>query len=182
MQVETSPLEGLVILTPRVFEDERGYFFESFHALKYKQAGIEADFVQDNESRSSQGVIRGLHYQTGTSAQAKLVRVTEGVVWDVAVDLRPQSTTFGQWYGVELSAANKKQLFIPRGFAHGFAVLSPKATLTYKCDNFYNPQAEGGIRYDDPDLKIDWPIDCREALLSEKDMKNGSFRELQPNW
>lgn len=178
MQVEQTPIEGLVVITPRIFEDERGYFFESFHALKYKEVGIDADFVQDNESRSTKGVIRGLHYQTGDSAQGKLVRVTEGAVWDVAVDLRKNSPTFGQWFGVELSALNKKQFFIPRGFAHGFSVLSETAVLTYKCDNFYNQQAEGGVIYNDPDLNIDWKLDAKNALLSEKDLKHGSFREV----
>ena len=179
MQVEKTPIEGLVVLSPRVFEDERGYFFESFHTLKYKEAGIDVDFVQDNESRSSCGVIRGLHYQVGDSAQGKLIRVTEGTVWDVAVDLRRKSPTFGQWYGVELSAANKKQFFIPRGFAHGFSVLSEFAVLTYKCDNYYNPQAERGIIYNDPVLNIDWKVDSGKALLSAKDLTNALFREAE---
>jgi len=179
MQVEKTPIEGLVVLTPSVFADERGYFFESFHTLKYKEAGIDADFVQDNESRSSRGVIRGLHYQVGDSAQGKLIRVTEGIVWDVAVDLRRDSSTYGKWFGVELSAANKKQFFIPRGFAHGFSVLSEFAVLTYKCDNYYNPQAERGIIYNDPVLDIDWKVDSAAALLSAKDLSNVPFREAE---
>jgi dTDP-4-dehydrorhamnose 3,5-epimerase len=179
MQVEKTPIEGLVVITPRVFEDERGYFLESFHALKYKEAGIDAGFVQDNESKSAKGVVRGLHYQTGAYAQGKLIRVTEGVVWDVAVDLRRNSPTFGQWFGVELSAGNKKQFFVPKGFAHGFSVLSETAVLAYKCDNYYNPQSESGIIYNDPDLNIDWRIGEAEALLSEKDLKNVAFREAR---
>ncbi len=182
MQVEKTPIEGLVVISPRVFEDERGYFFESFHALKYKEAGIDVGFVQDNESRSSRGVIRGLHYQFGDSAQGKLVRVTEGAVWDVAVDLRRNSTTFGKWFGVELSAANKKQFFIPRGFAHGFSVQSEFAVLTYKCDNYYNPQAERGIIYNDPVLNIDWKVDPEKALLSAKDLENIPFREAEADF
>lgn len=168
-------IKGLVVLTPRVFKDNRGYFYESYNQRAWKEAGIETDFVQDNESFSTQNILRGLHYQKPPFAQAKLVRVLEGAVWDVAVDLRKSSPTFGQWFGVELSAENKKQFYIPRGFAHGFSVLTPAAKFAYKCDNFYNKESEGAIRFDDPELAIDWKIDLTQAVLSEKDLKNPLF-------
>lgn len=169
------PIEGLVVVSPRVFKDNRGYFFESYNQRVWKEAGIEADFVQDNESFSTQNTLRGLHFQKPPFAQAKLVRVLEGAVWDVAVDLRKNSRTFGQWFGVELSAENKKQFYIPRGFAHGFSVLTPTAKFAYKCDNFYNKEAEGAIRFDDAELAVDWKIDLSQAVLSEKDLKNPLF-------
>lgn len=169
------PIEGLIVLTPRVFKDKRGYFFESYNQRAWKKAGIEADFVQDNESFSTQNTLRGLHFQKPPFAQAKLVRVLEGAVWDVAVDLRKNSPTFGQWFGVELSAENKKQFYIPRGFAHGFSVLTPTAKFAYKCDNFYNKDSEGAIRFDDPELSVNWKIDLTQAVLSEKDLKNPLF-------
>lgn len=168
-------IEGLVVLTPTVFKDNRGYFYESYNQKAWAEAGITVNFVQDNESFSSQNTLRGLHFQKPPFAQAKLVRVLEGTVWDVAVDLRKNSPTFGQWYGVELSADNKKQFFIPRGFAHGFSVLTPTAKFAYKCDNFYNKPSEGAILFNDPDLKIDWKIDLSKAVLSDKDLKNPSF-------
>ena len=172
-------IEGLVVLTPTVFKDNRGYFFESYNQKVWQEAGITATFVQDNESFSSQNTLRGLHFQKPPFAQAKLVRVLEGAVWDVAVDLRKNSPTFGQWYGVELTAENKKQFFIPRGFAHGFSVLTPTAKFAYKCDNFYNKASEGAILFKDTDLKIDWKIDLSKAILSEKDLKNASFASYQ---
>lgn len=166
---------GLVVFTPTVFKDNRGYFYESYNKRVWQQAGIEVDFVQDNESFSTQNTLRGLHFQRPPFTQAKLVRVLEGAVWDVVVDLRSDSPTFGQWYGVELSAENKKQFFIPRGFAHGFSVLTPTAKFVYKCDNFYNKESEGAIIFDDSELCIDWKIDLSQAILSEKDLKNPSF-------
>ncbi|MEN0054741.1 MAG: dTDP-4-dehydrorhamnose 3,5-epimerase [Mucilaginibacter sp.] len=170
MTITKTPLEGCIILNPRVFNDERGYFFESFNATTFNQAvGYTVDFVQDNQSFSTKGVFRGLHLQKGENAQAKLVRVTHGKVLDVAVDLRAGSETYGQYYGVELSAKNNTQFFIPRGFAHGFVVLSDEAVFQYKCDNYYNKQSEGGLHYADPDLAIDWKLPNNELIVSEKD-------------
>lgn len=169
------PIEGLVVFTPKIFTDNRGYFFESYNKQTWKAAGVGAEFVQDNESFSSQNTLRGLHFQKPPFAQAKLVRVLEGAVWDVAVDLRAGSATFGKWFGVELSSENKKQFFIPRGFAHGFSVLTETARFAYKCDNFYNKSAEGAVRFDDPELAVDWKIDLSKAVLSEKDLKNPLF-------
>lgn len=168
-------IEGLVVLTPTVFKDNRGYFFESYNQKVWQEAGIAASFVQDNESFSTQNTLRGLHFQKPPFSQAKLIRVLEGTVWDVAVDLRQNSPTFGQWYGVELSAENKKQFFIPRGFAHGFSVLTPTVKFAYKCDNFYNKASEGAILFNDLDLNIDWKISVSKAILSDKDLKNPSF-------
>jgi len=165
-----TPIEGLIIFEPQVWEDHRGYFFESYNRRTFEAAGISADFVQDNQARSTYGVLRGLHFQKPPFEQAKLVRVTEGAVFDVAVDLRPDSPTRGRWYGVELSAENKRQLFVPRGFAHGYVVLSPVAEFCYKCDNFYAKDHDGGIRFDDPTLQIEWPINLQDAVLSEKDL------------
>ena len=161
---------GLIVFEPKVFGDHRGYFYESYNANSFKAGGITADFVQDNQARSTYGVLRVLHYQLGEHAQAKLVRVIEGAVLDVVVDLREGSPTYGQSYGIELSAENKKQLFVPRGFAHGYVVLSETAEFFYKCDNFYNKASEGGLIYNDPQLKIDWRIDLSKAQLSEKDL------------
>lgn len=168
-------IPGLIVFTPTVFKDNRGYFYESYNKRIWQQAGIEVDFVQDNESLSAQHTLRGLHFQRPPFTQAKLVRVLEGAVWDVVVDLRSDSPTFGQWYGVELSAENKKQFFIPHGFAHGFSVLTPTAKFAYKCDNFYNKESEGAVIFNDPQLHIDWKIDLSQAILSEKDLKNPSF-------
>lgn len=170
-----TPIPDLLIFEPRVIEDERGYFFESYNQQVFEEAGIQARFVQDNQSRSTYGVLRGLHYQLPPFAQAKLVRVIEGEVLDVAVDIRADSPTYGQWYSVLLSAANKRQLFVPRGFAHGYVVLSPTAEFFYKCDNFYAKAQEGSIRYDDPTLNIDWQIDLGKAILSEKDKGHPAF-------
>tara|TARA_R110002049_G_scaffold184053_2_gene352149 strand:+ start:798 stop:1343 length:546 start_codon:yes stop_codon:yes gene_type:complete len=172
MKVTETKLQGCFILEPAVFKDDRGYFFESFNANNFNQAiGQKIDFVQDNQSYSSKGVIRAIHYQTGKYAQAKLVRVLSGKVLDVAVDLRKDSPTFGQHMAVELSAENKKQLFIPRGFGHGFSVLSETAEFFYKCDNFYNKASEGGIIYNDPSLNIDWQLAVDEIKVSEKDLE-----------
>ncbi len=172
-----TPIPGLLVFEPQVWADERGYFFEAFNAQTFKAAGIEANFVQDNQARSTFGVLRGLHYQLDSFAQAKLVRVLEGEVLDVVVDIRPQSPTYGQSYSIRLSAENKKQLFVPRGFAHGYVVLSPTAEFFYKCDNFYSKAHEGGIHYNDPQLQIDWEIDLNEAILSEKDQVLPYFGE-----
>lgn len=162
-------IEGLVVFEPTVWKDDRGYFFESYNQQAFADNGIQNVFVQDNEAKSTIGVLRGLHYQTGGSAQAKLVRVTEGEVFDVAVDLRPDSATYGQWYGVFLSAENKRQFLVPRGFAHGYLVTSPTAVFNYKCDNFYDKNAEGGLCFDDPAIGIEWPKIENNYLLSEKD-------------
>ena len=174
MNTIPTKIEGLFIIEPRIFEDERGYFFESFNQQKFEAAiGHSIRFVQDNESKSTKGVLRGLHFQKGEHAQAKLVRVTEGEVYDVAVDLRPHSPTYGQWEGVLLTAENKRQFFVPRGFAHGFVVLSETAVFNYKCDNFYHKEAEGGIKYDDPTLNIDWKLPEEALILSPKDLEHG---------
>lgn len=171
MIVKETKLRGCFILEPRVFKDERGYFFESYNKNKFNELiGQEVNFVQDNQSFSEKGVIRALHYQVGEHAQAKLVRVLEGKVIDVAVDLRKNSQTFGEHVAVELSAENKKQLYIPRGFAHGFSVISDTATFFYKCDNFYNKSAEGGIIFNDKSLNIDWGLPLDQAKVSDKDM------------
>ena len=164
-----TPLDGLKVFIPKVWEDERGYFFESFNQNLFEQSGVIATFVQDNQARSSFGVLRGLHYQMEPYAQAKLVRVLHGKVLDIAVDIREDSPTYGQSYSLLLSAGNKRQLFIPRGFAHGYVVLSETAEFFYKCDNYYSKEHEGGIRFDDPTLNIDWEIDRKEAVLSERD-------------
>lgn len=171
MQYHKTAIEGVYVLEPKVFNDARGYFFESFRQADFDaNIGGHTEFVQDNESKSSYGVLRGLHYQKGTDSQAKLVRVIKGKVLDVAVDIRKSSPTFGKYVMVELSEDNKKQFFIPRGFAHGFLVLSDEAIFTYKVDNKYAPQSEASIRYDDPDINIQWPIDAKDILTSEKDL------------
>lgn len=161
---------GLQVFEPRIFEDARGYFYESFNQKTFEAAGITNQFVQDNQARSTYGVLRGLHYQLPPAAQAKLVRVIEGSVLDVVVDVREGSPTYGQSYSIELTAENHRQLFIPRGFAHGYVVLSEIAVFFYKCDNFYSKENEGGLVYNDPQLKIDWKIDLNQAILSDKDM------------
>ncbi len=180
MNVIKTPLPGVLILEPRVFGDARGYFFESWQEENYRQAGIDCHFVQDNESKSSFGVLRGLHWQAMPYTQAKLVRVVQGAVLDVAVDIRKDSPTFGQHVAVELSGENKRQLFIPRGFAHGFAVLSQEAIFAYKCDNLYHPASERGMRFDDPALAIDWKVSPKEWNLSEKDQKHPPLNQIQP--
>jgi len=170
MPLLETPISGLFIFEPKVFADERGYFFEGYNQQTWAEAGVTNAFVQDNQARSTRGVLRGLHYQAGDAAQAKLVRVIEGEVLDVAVDLRLDSATYGQWYSVLLSAENKRQLLVPRGFAHGYLVLSETAEFFYKCDNFYSKAHEGGIRFDDPGLHIDWEFDLSKAIVAEKDL------------
>lgn len=172
-------IEGLLIVKPRVFKDARGYFFETFSAREFKAAtGMDIDFVQDNQARSTFGVLRGLHFQKGDNAQAKLVRVSVGRVLDVAVDIRPGSPTFGKHVAVELSEENFMQFFIPRGFAHGYIVLSETAVFQYKTDNYYCPESEGAIIWNDPELSIDWKLPESQIILSEKDKKNPSFSSL----
>ena len=172
-------IDGVYIVEPRIFEDMRGYFFESYSKAKFEATGLYYDFIQDNQSKSSYGVVRGLHFQKGEHAQAKLVRVLEGAVLDVAVDLRKGSPTYGKHVAVELSAENRRQMLIPRGFAHGFSVLSETAVFAYKCDNLYCKEAEGGIRFDDPTLGIDWIIDVNRTLTSEKDRHLPCFAEFE---
>ena len=172
-------IEGVYIIEPRIFTDDRGYFFESYSKAAFEAAGLHYDFVQDNQSKSVYGTVRGLHFQKGEHAQAKLVRVLEGTVLDVAVDLRRTSHTYGQYVAVELSAENNRQLLIPRGFAHGFSVLSETAVFAYKCDNLYCRESEGGIRFDDPSLAIDWRIDPAKALTSDKDKLHPYFSEFE---
>ena len=180
MKVISTPIAGVYIVEPRVFEDARGYFFESYNKAKFEAAGLHYDFIQDNQSKSSYGTVRGLHFQKGEHAQAKLVRVLEGSVLDVAVDLRKGSPTYGKHVAVELSAENNRQLLIPRGFAHGFSVLSETAVFAYKCDNLYCQEAEGGIRFDDPALGIDWRVEKGKELLSDKDKDLPFFTEFEP--
>ena len=175
MKTQTTEIEGIVIVEPQVFGDSRGYFMETYQKEKYAAAGIDVTFVQDNESMSRYGVVRGLHYQAEPYAQAKLIRVVAGRVLDVAVDIRKDSPTYGKVFTLELSSENKLQLFLPHGIAHGFAVLSETAVFTYKCDNFYAPQYEHTIRYDDPILNIDWRIPIDQRIISEKDKKGLPF-------
>ena len=176
--IETD-IQGVYIIEPNVFKDARGYFMEAWKQADFEQHIGRVDFIQDNESKSSYGVLRGLHYQKGDLCQAKLVRVIKGRVLDVAVDLRRSSATFGQHVMVELSEENKRQFFIPRGFAHGFLVLSDEAVFTYKVDNVYAPQAEAGVRWNDPQLGIDWPIDPKDVQTSEKDLKQPLFADAE---
>ena len=176
-KIETG-IPGLCLLKPRVFDDPRGYFFESYSRKDLDYMGIGHDWVQDNQSRSSYGVIRGLHFQQDPFAQAKLLRVLEGSIMDVVVDIRKGSPTFGKSYAVELSADNKLQLVVPRGFAHGFSVLSPVAEVLYKCDNYYSKNHEGGIRMDDPDLGIDWKVPLQSAIISDKDRELPALKDL----
>ena len=182
MKVITTDIEGLVLIEPKVFEDSRGYFFESYQYERYRVAGICNQFVQDNESKSKYGVVRGLHYQLAPFAQAKLVRVISGKVFDVAVDLRKGSPTFGKWLGFELSSDNKKQLLVPAGFAHGFSVLSDEVILAYKCDSFYSSEFERSISLDDPDLAIDWKIPEEKRIISEKDKNAQAFKNAEMNF
>ena len=168
-------IEGVYIIESQVFGDNRGYFLETYNKKDFDNAGLKYDFVQDNQSKSRKGVLRGLHFQK-THPQAKLVRVLEGEVFDVAVDLRKDSKTYGKWVGVILSAENKKQFMIPRGFAHGFVVLSDEATFAYKCDDFYHPEDEGGIMWNDPQVNIKWPFEG-EVILSEKDKKHPNLKD-----
>lgn len=177
--VENAPIEGLRVITPTVFGDNRGYFMETYNIADFKEAGIDCEFVQDNQSASKKGVIRGLHFQINYP-QDKLVRVIRGEVFDVAVDMRKGSKTYGQWYGVRLSEENKKMFFIPKNFAHGFLVLSDYAEFTYKCTELYHPNDEGGIIYNDPDIGIKWPVeDGMELIFSDKDKKWPTLKELK---
>lgn len=171
-------IQGLWVFEPKVFPDSRGYFFESYNKKVFAENGIDCDFVQDNQSSSTYGVIRGLHFQLPPYSQAKLVRVLSGRILDVAVDIRRSSPTFGKHFTIELSAENNRQLFLPHGFAHGFSVLSEKAEVLYKCDAFYNKQSESGIMYNDADLNIDWQIPEADRIISEKDMVNPLFKDL----
>ena len=179
MEFKETNIKGVYVIEPRVFNDARGYFFEVWKQAEFDEHIGKVTFVQDNESKSSYGVLRGLHYQKGALSQAKLVRVIKGKVLDVAVDLRRSSETFGQYVAVELSDENKRQFFIPRGFAHGFLVLSDEAIFTYKVDNVYAPQAEAGIRWNDPDIAIEWPIDLSKVVTSEKDLRQPFLRDAE---
>jgi dTDP-4-dehydrorhamnose 3,5-epimerase len=182
MKIIETPIKDLVVIKPRVHADERGFFFESYNETRYKDFGIDIHFRQDNQSKSSYGVIRGLHYQLNPQSQSKLVSVVQGSVWDVAVDLRKDSPTFGQCYGVELTEENHLQFLIPQGFAHGFSVLSEVAIFTYKCDDFYNPKLERGIMYNDPALAIDWKIPADKAIISDKDTRHPLLKDAELNF
>ena len=179
MEYIKTEIEGVFVIEPKVFNDARGYFMEAWKQAEFNEHVGKVDFIQDNESKSSFGVLRGLHFQKGAAAQAKLVRVIKGKVLDVAVDIRKSSPTFGKHVMVELSEENKRQFFIPRGFAHGFLVLSEEAIFTYKVDNPYAPQSEAGIRWDDPALAIQWPIDPQKVQTSEKDLEQPSFKDAE---
>lgn len=180
MKVTKTALDGVLILEPRVFGDNRGYFYEAFNQRTFEEAtGVHTLFVQDNESRSSEGVVRGLHFQLPPYAQSKLISVAHGAILDVAVDIRRGSPTFGKYVAIELSDENHRELFIPRGFAHGFAVLEGDTIVRYKCDNYYAPNSEGSIRWDDPTLNIDWGIDPSKAILSDKDLRNPLLDECE---
>ena len=179
INVTKTNLTDVLIVEPAVFGDHRGFFTESYSEEDFKAAGITANFVQDNHSLSSQaGVLRGLHFQKGESAQTKLIRVVTGAVLDVIVDIRKGSPTYGKWEGYILSEANHRQLLVPKGFAHGFVTLTDNVNFLYKCDNYYNAEADGGIAFDDPDLAIDWPIDIKKAILSEKDQHHPTLKEF----
>lgn len=183
MNIIHTKLEGCFIIEPKIIRDERGYFMESYNEkLLQEVVGSKIQFVQDNQSFSSKGVLRGLHYQTGEHAQAKLVRVIQGEVLDVVVDIRPESPTYGQHVSVMLSGDNQRQFFVPRGFAHGFVVTSDDTIFFYKCDNFYNRESEGGIYFDDPTLGIDWQIPASELIISEKDQKLPTLAEARKAW
>jgi dTDP-4-dehydrorhamnose 3,5-epimerase len=179
MNVIKTDIEGVVVIEPRVFDDARGYFFESYSKRRFDEVVRPIEFVQDNESMSTRGVIRGLHFQRPPFSQSKLVRCVRGAVLDVVVDIRRGSPTYGRHIAVELTGENRRQLFVPRGFAHGFAVLSDEAVFQYKCDNYYHPESEGGISIADRSLGIDWRIDPAEAILSEKDLRNPMFSDFE---
>ena len=182
MNIIKTEFPGLIIIEPKIFGDARGYFFESYSEKVMIDAEIRTVFRQDNQSFSRYGVIRGLHFQLNPFSQTKLIRALEGTIFDVALDLREGSPTFGKWFGLELSAENKRQLYIPQGFAHGFSVLSEQATIFYKCDNFYNPQSEGGVLYNDPALNIDWKVDAAKANVSEKDRSLPTLSNVKTNF
>ena len=177
---ETASIAGLVVIKPRVFPDERGFFMETYKMSEFAGHGIDPVFRQDNHSKSSKGVLRGLHFQKGAHSQSKLVRVVKGKVLDVAVDLRPGSKTFGKHVSVELSEDNHRQFFIPKGFAHGFSVLSDEVIFQYKCDSLYCPESEGAVAWDDPDLEIDWMVPKDKIILSEKDKRHPKLRDCRP--
>jgi len=180
MNITETGIDDLVVIEPKIFDDSRGYFFESYNSNKLLDLGIKTVFVQDNESKSTYGVLRGLHYQVEPKGMTKLLRVTQGEILDVAVDIRKNSKTFGHHFSIELSAKNKKQLYVPRGFAHGFVVLSDIAIVNYKCDEFYSKEHETGIMWNDSDLAIDWKINMEDAILSEKDQAQPTFKEHLP--
>jgi dTDP-4-dehydrorhamnose 3,5-epimerase len=182
MEIISTPIRDLFIIKNRIFADSRGFFLESYNKKRLAESGINIDFCQDNLSKSSYGVVRGLHYQLNPHSQSKLVSVIVGKVYDVAVDIRKGSPTFGQWFGVELSEENKLQFLIPQGFAHGFSVLSDTAVFSYKCDNFYDPAMERGIMYNDPSLNIDWQVPLEEAIISEKDVKHPTLEQAEMNF
>lgn len=182
MEIIKTPIRDLVVIKNRVFEDSRGFFLESYNKKRLSENSINIDFCQDNMSKSGYGVVRGLHYQLNPHSQSKLVSVIVGRVYDVAVDIRQGSPTFGQWYGVELSEENKLQFLIPQGFAHGFSVLSETAIFSYKCDNFYDPTLERGIMYNDPALNIDWKIPQEEAIISDKDREHPVLAQAELNF
>ncbi|HOU03131.1 MAG TPA: dTDP-4-dehydrorhamnose 3,5-epimerase [Bacteroidales bacterium] len=182
MEIIETGFKGLVIIQPAVYADSRGYFFESFSIKKFREAGISFSPVQDNESMSGKGVIRGLHYQLKPHDQAKLIRVVAGKIFDVALDLRKDSATYGKWFGIELDAENKIQLLVPRGFAHGFSVLADKTVIQYKVDDFYDRSSERGILLSDPELNIDWRLGDIPRIISEKDMKNPTFSKAENNF
>ena len=175
MQFIDTDIEGLKIIEPKIWEDDRGYFYESFNDKIWNDNMPDVNFIQDNQAKSSRGVLRGLHFQAGAASQSKLVRVIHGEVLDVVVDVRKNSVTYGKWFSIRLSAANHKQLFVPRGFAHGYLTLSQTAIFVYKCDNFYSKSDERGIKYDDPSLNIDWEYNLNNIVVSEKDLKLPDF-------
>jgi dTDP-4-dehydrorhamnose 3,5-epimerase len=182
MKIVETGFQGLLIIKPTVYTDSRGYFFESFNQAVFQDAGISFSPVQDNESRSSKGVVRGLHYQLNPFAQAKLIRVVEGKIFDVALDIRKKSLTFGKWFGLELDSDTKDQVLIPKGFAHGFSVLSDIAIIQYKCDNVYNQQYERGISINDPDLDINWKLGSLTPVISDKDLKHPCMKDAEKNF
>lgn len=183
MNVIKTPLEGLLILEPNILNDSRGYFFESYNKQTFEKAtGLDMNFIQDNQAYSQQNVVRGLHYQNTPHAQVKLIRALQGVIWDVVVDIRKKSPTYGQWFGVELSAENKRQFLIPEGFAHGYSVLSETAEVFYKCTDFYNKASEGGVLYADPSINIDWKVPAEVAIISDKDMQQPLLKDASNNF
>ena len=183
MPIIQTPIKDLVIYEPKVFHDDRGYFFESYNKQSFeKELGYSINFVQDNQARSVKNVLRGLHFQNHPQGQTKLIRVLEGTIWDVAVDLRTGSETYGKWFGVELSAENKRQLLVPIGFAHGYAVLSDTAEVFYKCDAFYNKELEGGLLYNDETVNVDWKLNIKNAIVSEKDTMQPILADVKSNF
>lgn len=182
MKIIPTGFKDLVVIKPTIYPDSRGYFFENYNLNIFRKEGIDFNPVQDNESRSTKGVIRGLHYQLAPHAQAKMIRVVEGKIFDVVLDIRRKSLTFGRWFGIELDSDTKEQLLVPEGFAHGFSVLSDFAVIQYKCSNFYNPQAERGISVMDPDLDINWKIGSLEPVISPKDLKHPQFKDAEYNF